>query len=245
MLRTLSRAAMPKEPSRYLIKWLLSPYHALIRRFATDGDRAFFEPERFPWVHQLEREWRALRDEVEACLARTAGAPAFSDVEPGQDDIGNELWRSVVLRFYKREVPENCARCPRTSALLRGVPDVTLAMFSVLEPGMHIPAHRGPFKGVLRYHLGLVVPTGGRCGIRVGDEFRRLEEGASLVFDDTFEHEVWNETPGRRVVLFVDFLRPLRWPLSSVNRTLMELARWTPAVRRVQANARRLAAAAE
>jgi aspartyl/asparaginyl beta-hydroxylase (cupin superfamily) len=239
------RAAMPKEPSRYLIKRLLLPYHALIRRFAPDGERAFFEPERFPWTTRLEREWREIRAEAETFLGSASRLPLFTDVEPGQDDIANELWRSVVLRFYNRDVPENCAHCPRTTALLQGIPGVTLAMFSVLEPGMHIRAHHGPFKGVLRYHLGLLVPGSGRCGIRVGDEFRRWEEGASLVFDDTFEHEAWNETSGRRVVLFVDFLRPLRWPLSTLNRLLMELARWTPGVRRVQENARRLAAAAK
>jgi beta-hydroxylase len=87
-----------------------------------------------------------------------------------------------------------------------------------------------------------VVPGGGRCGIRVGQEFRSWREGGSLVFDDTLEHEAWNDTQGTRVVLFVDFVRPLPWPLSAVNQTLLALAGRTPAVRNAQANARRLAA---
>lgn len=232
---------MPKEPSRKLIKWLLLPYHAILGRFAPDGDRAFFDPAAFPWIADLERSWREIREEAERVVACPETLPALHEVEPGQDDIANERWRSLVLFLYSREVPENCARCPRTTALLRRIPDVTTAMFSVLEPGMHVPAHHGPFKGVLRYHLGLVIPERGRCGIRVNDEFRGWEEGGSLVFDDTFEHEVWNESDGHRVVLFVDFVRPLGFPLSALNRLLMAIARWTPAVRTAQANARRLA----
>jgi beta-hydroxylase len=232
---------MPKEPSRRVIKSLLAGYHALLTRLAPEGTRGFFEPEVFPWIAGLEREWRVIRTEFEAVRA-ARGIPGIREVEPGQDDIATDDWRWLVLFWYRRDVPENCERCPRTAELLRGIPSIQSAMFSVFEPGMHVPPHHGPFKGVLRYHLGLVVPGGGRCGIRVGQEFRSWREGGSLVFDDTLEHEAWNDTQGTRVVLFVDFVRPLPWPLSAVNQTLLALAGRTPAVRNAQANARRLAA---
>ena len=76
------------------------------------------------------------------------------------------------------------------------------------------------------------------------DSTKRPDPGHTvLVFDDTLEHEAWNETAGVRVVLFVDFVRPLPWPLSTFNQLLLTLAGHTPAVRNAQANARRLAAA--
>jgi beta-hydroxylase len=232
---------MAKEPSRRLIKSLLSLYHGVIGRLTRDGRRPFFDPAGFSWIDDLERNWRVIRDEFEKAVAQQA-PPDIRDVEPGQDDIATGDWRWLVLFWYRRDVPEIQERCPRTTELLRGIPSIQSAMFSVFQPGMHIPPHYGPFKGVLRYHLALVVPEGGRCGIRVGDEFHSWHEGRSLVFDDTLEHEAWNETDGVRVVLFVDFVRPLPWPLSLVNRALLALAGHTPAVRNAQTNARRLAA---
>ena len=92
------------------------------------------------------------------------------------------------------------------------------AMFSILAPHKHIPDHCGPYKGIVRYHLALKVPEPrDQCRIRVGDEIVTWEEGRSLIFDDTYEHEVWNDTDGERVVLFVDVVRPLRFPMNLVN----------------------------
>jgi len=105
------------------------------------------------------------------------------------------------------------------------------AFFSILAPGKHIPAHRGPFKGVIRYHLGLLVPEPAeRCRIRVGTEIRHWREGESLVFDDTYEHEVWNDTSGRRAVLFLDVVRPLRFPASTFNDLILALIKRSPFV---------------
>ena len=69
------------------------------------------------------------------------------------------------------------------------------AFFSILAPGKHLPPHRGPYKGVMRYHLGLLIPEPAeQCGIRVDTETRHWAEGESMIFDDTFEHEAWNDT---------------------------------------------------
>ena len=79
-------------------------------------------------------------------------------------------------------------------------------MFSILEPGKHLPPHRGPYNGVLRLHLGLIVPEPReQLGIRVDNDVYRWQEGEAVIFDDAYEHEAWNRTPHTRVVLFVDF----------------------------------------
>ena len=108
---------------------------------------------------------------------------------------------------------------------------MTTAMFSILSPRKHILDHRGPYKGVLRYHLGLIVPAEKEaCRIRVGDDIRHWEEGKSLMFDDTFNHEVWNDTDETRVVLFVDVLRPLPFPESLINRMIVKAIGFSPFV---------------
>jgi beta-hydroxylase len=118
---------------------------------------------------------------------------------------------------------ENCRRCPETARLVEAVPGMKTAFFSMLGPRKSVPAHRGPWRGVLRYHLALVVPEPrAQCGIRVADQIGHWQEGKSLVFDDAYEHEVFNHTDGRRVVLFMDIVRPLRFPFSAANTWMIE-----------------------
>ncbi len=98
------------------------------------------------------------------------------------------------------------------------------AFFSILAPHKHIPDHRGPYKGLLRYHLGVIVPEPKeKCRIRVDDDFAYWEEGKSLIFDDTYRHEVWNDTEGERVILFLDVVRPLPFPISWLNSIVIRL----------------------
>jgi len=113
-------------------------------------------------------------------------------------------------------------------------------MFSILDPGKRIPPHRGPYNGVLRLHLGLLIPEPhNQIGIRVGVEECHWQEGRVLIFNDAYEHEVWNETGHVRVVLFVDFEKPLRFPANVLNRVLLGLAPFTPFLREGQDNLRR------
>jgi len=101
---------------------------------------------------------------------------------------------------------------------------LTAVVFSILAARAHLPEHTGPYAGVLRYHLGLIVPRQKEaCRIRVGSDVAHWEEGRSVVFDDTYMHEVWNDTDEERVVLFVDFARPLSFPVSLLNNAVIWL----------------------
>ena len=127
---------------------------------------------------------------------------------------------------------ENARRCPETMRLLGKIPGLKTAFFSILSPRKHIPAHRGAFNGVLRLHLGLLVPEPKqKCRIRIGHDFRCWSEGQSLVFDDTFNHEVWNDTDGYRVVLFVDFARQLHFPFHQLNEAILSIGALAPFLR--------------
>ena len=93
--------------------------------------------------------------------------------------------------------------------MLDTIPNLYQVFFSILDPGKSIPAHHGPFYGFLRYHLGLIVPKTDPPSIRVKDKIYTWKEGESILFDDTWEHEVYNKSSEMRVVLLIDILRPL------------------------------------
>lgn len=197
------------------------------------GRYAFFDPKGFPWIETLETHWRDVRRELDLVLERRDELPAFQEISSHQGILSDDRrWKTFFFYGYGRKLGRNLERCPRTARLLRQIPGMTTAMFSILEPGKRIPPHEGPYRGVLRYHLGLIVPAPHeQCAIRVGAEVRHWREGQSLVFDDVYEHEVWNDTEGTRAVLFVDFKRPLRGTARIVNELVLALIRYSPFVR--------------
>lgn len=151
----------------------------------------------FGWTGGLRDQWRAIRDE------------ARSAVRDG-NRVGAEH-RFTLWRRGGRDAA-NAARCPATTATVAAIPGLDSAGFSILPPGAHVPEQRGPTRGLLTCHLGLIVPRDGDARMRVGDRMVRWAEGETLVFDDTYDHEAWNDSGGTRVVLRVRVRRPLRQP---------------------------------
>lgn len=215
----------------------------LISLTARGGNRTFFSSSDFPWVAAVEATWQDILAELADLLTRPEVIPAFQEISPDQAGLTQgQDWKTFFLYAYGHTLEENCARCPRTVAALAHIPGMMTAMFSILVPGKHIPEHRGPYKGVLRYHLGLIIPEQATaCRIRVGSDVRHWEAGKRLIFDDTHPHEVWNETLQRRVVLFVDFERPLPFPVSMLNRAMIRHIGNTDFVTKAIATAKQMA----
>jgi len=200
--------------------------------FFPAGNVTFFDPESYPWVAHVEAEWKAIRKELDALLVHREEIPNFQDLSEKQRVLTEgEQWKTFFLYGYGLEAEQNCAKCPETVRILKTIPGMKTAMFSILAPKKHIPPHRGMWKGMLRYHLGLIIPgPNGSCRIRVGNDIRTWGEGKSLVFDDSHEHEVWNDSDSYRVVLFVDVVRPLVFPLSLVNRAVIWITAHTASI---------------
>jgi ornithine lipid ester-linked acyl 2-hydroxylase len=211
---------------------ILAPIERFIGRRSLVGDATFFPNERFPWIDQVEANWTTIRAELEHVLADRDALPNFQDISKDQIEItDDDNWKTYFLYGYGFRAPLGIQTCPKTAALMEQIPGMTTAMFSILSPRKHILDHRGPYKGVLRYHLGLIVPREAeQCRIRVGDDIRHWSEGKSLMFDDTFNHEVWNDTDETRVVLFVDVLRPLPAPWSHINKLIVKAIGYSPFV---------------
>jgi beta-hydroxylase len=191
----------------------------------------------FAWTHMLRENWRTIRDEAVAVALQGAPAPSLATISPDHRAIARiNMWRSFFLWGYGYPIDENLARCPKTADLIAAIPGLNSAFFSILAPGTHIPDHRGVTKGLITCHLGLIVPKDGDVRMRVDDRIVRWAEGETLVFDDTYQHEVWNETRGTRVVLLIQFQRPLRHPGKWVADTFLNLLRRTAFVQEARDN---------
>lgn len=182
--------------------------------------RAFWERDELGWVGALEAAVPAMRAELAAVLAQAYGFQPYRAFETpdARPRLEGPAWNQLILIANNR-VDDDAARMfPRTLAAIRAVPrfrGLGLACVSALDPGARIWPHCGPINGVLRVHVGLLVPDG--CTLRVGERRRTWREGEALVFDDSFEHEVWQEARSTRFVLLFDVWHP-DWTEAEVER---------------------------
>lgn len=202
----------------------------LIAKQSRVGDRPTFDISEFPWAIEIERNWQQILEELQFVLARRAELPNFQEIASEVETITqDDHWKTFFFYGFSIECEQNRRLCPNTDALLQQIPGLKTAFFSILSPGKKIPPHRGAFNGLLRYHLGLQIPEPrGDCWIRVANEYYHWDEGGSFIFDDTYQHEVHNNTDGYRVVLFVDFVRPTGFPANLINWVVLESAKFTP-----------------
>jgi ornithine lipid ester-linked acyl 2-hydroxylase len=208
-----------KRTGRKLINGLAD----LVARQSLVDDQPIYDSSTFPFLKRIEECAPAIRTELQSVLEDRHSLPPFHKISPDQKyiSVGTD-WKVFFLYGFGVPSNRNCARCPRTAALLETVPGLQSAWFSILAPRYHIPRHRGITKTVLRAHLGLVVPADAqRCLMEVGDARVSWEAGKSFVFDDFYPHEVWNDTDEERIILIFDFDRPMRLPGRVVNKALM------------------------
>jgi aspartyl/asparaginyl beta-hydroxylase (cupin superfamily) len=178
----------------------------------------FFERKDFPWLDAIEAQTGDIRTEfLDALRLDTGFTPylTYGDDEPLRQwtELNKSLrWSAFHLIEGGRANEANARRCPRTMAALAGAPQpdqrgrTPTAMFSMLKPRTRIPPHCGVSNARLVVHLPLVVPPG--CGFRVGNDVRHWEEGKAWVFDDTIEHEAWNDSEHLRAILMFDIWHP-------------------------------------
>jgi beta-hydroxylase len=233
---------IPPPPPKSLIARLAVAFIEWVERrniaHSVHGNPPIYNPRQFSWVAALEQDWSTIRAELDVVLRRREELPNFQDISVDVKSIQRDnQWKTFMFLGYGKVSEENLRHCPETARILRKIPGLKTAFFSILSPRKHIPAHRGPYNGVLRLHLGLLVPEPRqKCRIRVASDYLVWEEGKAVVFDDSFNHEVWNDTEGVRVVLFVDFERPVRFPFNLLNKLVLTLAVFTPFIREADQN---------
>ena len=208
-------------------KRLFRRVNVYLGKQSTIPDVPVFERALFDWAEGFEADWGAIRKELDAMLEFRESLPRFQDLSPDQAKISpDDNWRTLVLWGFGERSEPVCRRCPETARLLEQVPGLQTAFFSILAPGKHVPRHRGVTKGLVRCHLGLKIPDRAeKCRMDVGGVNCVWEEGKTLFFDDTFHHEVWNETDQERAVLLFDFERPMTRRGRFVTHVLLRLLR--------------------
>jgi hypothetical protein len=225
-----------QKPRNLLQKTGLAVQDWLERRVAgvsVYGDPPVYDSSTFGWAKEVESEWKLIRAELDQVMKFKDQMPSFHEILKEVHMITtDDQWKTYFLAGIGMDCRENAKRCPETMRLLGKIPGMKTAFFSILAPHKHIPAHRGAFNGILRFHLGLMVPEPReKVRIRIGNDIHHWSEGKSLIFDDTFNHEVWNDTDGYRVVLFVDFARPLKQPFQGINEAFLNMASLAPFLR--------------
>lgn len=201
----------------YLPKIPLSPISCFVKMCSNSDQLTPFVDieENFEDFSILEDNWKTIRDEALALIAKGKTTAIQGDQFFSEKITSDGKWKKYYIKWYTPISEEVENDCPRTVELIKSIPSIKLAMFSILEPGAQIKPHLGPFKSCLRYHLGLDTPEDERCFISVDGEKYSWKNGESVLFDDTFEHWVRNDTSQRRVILFCDVQRKLRSPISN------------------------------
>jgi aspartate beta-hydroxylase len=179
----------------------------------------FFDRAFFPWLPEIEAQTDVIRAECEALLRE--GLESFDPyvaMEAGTPDSKwtpldhNRDWSAFHLWRHGERIEEACARCPRTAEIIGALPLADMphrtptVFFSVLRPHTRLPAHTGVSNARAIIHLPLIVPPG--CGFRVGGTTREWRVGEAFAFDDTIDHEAWNDSDQLRAVLIFDTWNP-------------------------------------
>jgi beta-hydroxylase len=199
----------------------LAPINCVLYLFSAVPNRPFPPRERLVELDTLRANWRVFRDEGRVLLeaGHIKGSDRHNDL--GFNSFFRKGWTRFYLKWYDDPLPSARALCPRSVEILKSVPSVHGAMFAVLPPGGKLMAHRDPFAGSLRYHLGLITPNDDRCRIYVDGNVYSWRDGQDVVFDETFIHNAFNDTDQHRLILFCDVERPLHTRLGrAINRFL-------------------------
>ncbi|XP_062920232.1 aspartyl/asparaginyl beta-hydroxylase isoform X4 [Mobula hypostoma] len=159
-------------------------------------------------VKTLERNWKLIREEGLTVMDKQRGL--FLPEDENLREKGD--WGQFTIWQQGRRIENSCKQVPKTCALLERFPETTgckrgQIKYSVMQPGTHVWPHTGPTNCRLRMHLGLVIPKEG-CRIRCANDTREWKEGKVLIFDDSFEHEVWQDAASYRLIFIVDVWHP-------------------------------------
>ena len=189
---------------------LFAPYNLLMYAFSAVPARPILDRGGFPHLDTLRDNWQVIREEATHLFDEGYIRAAEKHNDASFNSFFKQGWKRFYLKWYGEPLASAEALCPRTVALLAGMPKVKAAMFALLPPGSKLNPHRDPFAGSLRYHLGLITPNSDDCRIFVDGQMHAWRDGQDVVFDETYVHWAENRTDQTRVILFADVERPLR-----------------------------------
>lgn len=192
----------------------------------------------FPVLNELKKSHDKIKADLNYLLSHHEEIPALHEVHPRDLFVPGRAWRTFLLKIWGHEITENTQAVPDTMAAINKIPGVHTALFSILAGGAEIEPHRGSAAGVVRFHYPLIVPKEPeKAWIEIGGHHFFWEEGVPLVFDDTREHWVKNQSNETRVVLIIDFNAPMPFPVNLYTSLRYNLIRRSAEVTAVRSRA--------
>ena len=188
---------------------LFSPFNVLMYAFSAVPRDPVLKVEDFPELQVLRNNWETIRDEAAALFEQ-------GEIEYNEDH--NDLafvafrkrgWKRFYMKWYHDFLPSASKLCPKTVELVRSIPSINAAAFTMLPPGKKLGKHRDPFAASIRYHLGLITPNDDACRIWIDGHEYSWRDGEDIVFDETYVHWAENKTDQNRIIFFADVTRPL------------------------------------
>lgn len=198
----------------------------------------YLDNNQFSWVKEIENNFFNIQSEYLDFKKNINKALDICRVSEEQYQVIDEnKWDFIPLYSYGEEVHTFTKHFPMTRKSLNSIPNMTTAFFSILKPDSFIKEHRGAYKGYLRYQLAVMIPEPRTlCGIKIDEKTYHWTEGKSVIFDDTFLHTAWNKTQHERVVLYVDFIRPMPTPLLWISKWLTKRINRSPFIQNILKN---------
>jgi len=223
---------------RRAAKKLLANVGAFQVRHSLIPNQPVFDNDTFHWTVYLESNYAAIRKELDHILEYRDSLPKLHDIQRDQYRISaDDKWKAFIICGWGISTNEGVRLCPETARIVSKIPGLQSAFFSILEPGAHIPEHRGHVRGLLRGQLALKVPERREdCTIWVEGMPFHWDAGRMFIFDDTYLHEVRNATNEERVVLILHFDRPMDWLGRISHQSLLFLIRRTSFFRKARRN---------
>jgi len=194
----------------------LAPYNLLMNVFSKLPNKPILDTATLDDLAILRDNWEVMRDEAMGLAAAGEIKAADKLNDAGFNSFFRTGWTRYYLKWYGNPLPSALRQCPKTIDVLKQTPSVKAAMFASLPSGGVLNAHRDPFAGSLRYHLGLSTPNSDDCFILVDGQKHAWYDGQDVLFDETFIHEAHNRTDQNRIILFCDVTRPMRFNI--INR---------------------------
>ena len=208
---------------------LLAPYNVLMYACSRVPTTPYLDAASFPEIARLTAQWQTIRAEALALQDEGYIRAPRDHIDIGFHSFFKGGYTRFYLKWYDAPPPSAVERCPQTVALIESIPSISAAMFAVLPPGGTIGAHRDPYAGSIRCHLGLATPNDPACRIIVDGVPYHWKDGEAVLFDETYVHHAENATGVSRLILFCDIERPLAprpvaWLNHAVRTAVMRAA---------------------
>ena len=206
----------------YTSKTIIFFLELIIKLFVKND--VFFDKANFEWTTILEKNYDAIKQEYININNKNKLIDATVFSKEQIKSVDPEQWSVFPLFVYGNKIEKNWIECPVTVDCLKQIPTITTAIFSVLKPGAQIKPHRGAYKGYLRCLMGLIVPSDiTQCGLTIDHKTYHWETNECVIFDDTFIHSAYNNSDITRVVLYIDFIRPMPSFLMYISKVFTNL----------------------